>query len=361
MLLQIVLSLIFMLIKISTQKDRSKERAALQVLLRGDSNETYRGIIIFNNNITYRLVPEHEHKKYDHTGAAYYVVAVVLVYGLSIILLIASHIKRKHKKFVEDRQINRYLQAAPSLKEKSAKARWKELKMSFIPITLATVAIGNSIAASEKHQLTTVSEETDDEVQELEAITVDTGYGNRQVIDHDDVGDGVDESVCLLNDTCDTTDDEVLVESVDYLNYEEGFANSETGNINGGQQVVKTTCELLDSPTHSGSNNKYNIDKRVHNNDYKDVDISYSTPVLGKYNNEDENGDLCRKTSLTHHIVSSNDQPVNKYRDNYSKPSEPEHVELPESREPEETWVKRSPPVQVKDEQADSLSRETQL
>ena len=37
----------------------------------------------------------------DVTGATYYVVAVVLVYGMSIVLLIASHIKRKHSKVGE--------------------------------------------------------------------------------------------------------------------------------------------------------------------------------------------------------------------------------------------------------------------
>lgn len=46
----------------------------------------------------------------DPTGATYYVVAVVLVYGFSIVLLIASHIKRKNAKALEDRQINKYLQ-----------------------------------------------------------------------------------------------------------------------------------------------------------------------------------------------------------------------------------------------------------
>jgi len=46
----------------------------------------------------------------DPNGATYYVVAVVLVYGFSIVLLIASHIKRKNAKALEDRQINKYLQ-----------------------------------------------------------------------------------------------------------------------------------------------------------------------------------------------------------------------------------------------------------
>jgi len=50
------------------------------------------------------------HNSTDPNGATYYVVAVVLVYGFSIVLLIASHIKRKNAKALEDRQINKYLQ-----------------------------------------------------------------------------------------------------------------------------------------------------------------------------------------------------------------------------------------------------------
>jgi len=45
-----------------------------------------------------------------YVRVTYYVVAVVLVYGFSIVLLIASHIKRKNAKALEDRQINKYLQ-----------------------------------------------------------------------------------------------------------------------------------------------------------------------------------------------------------------------------------------------------------
>ena len=47
----------------------------------------------------------------DPLGASYYVIAVVLVYGMSIVLLLASHINRKNAKALEDsRQINKYLQ-----------------------------------------------------------------------------------------------------------------------------------------------------------------------------------------------------------------------------------------------------------
>jgi len=45
----------------------------------------------------------------DDSGAGYYVIVVILVYGMSIVALIASHIKRKHSKLLEDRQIHKYL------------------------------------------------------------------------------------------------------------------------------------------------------------------------------------------------------------------------------------------------------------
>lgn len=64
----------------------------------------------------------------DVTGATYYVVAVVLVYGMSIVLLIASHIKRKHSKVLEDVQINKYLQEFQVFREKSSRDNYRSLK-----------------------------------------------------------------------------------------------------------------------------------------------------------------------------------------------------------------------------------------
>jgi len=42
-------------------------------------------------------------------GAAYFVVAVILVYGVSIMMLIASHIKHKSSDTTEDQQADHYL------------------------------------------------------------------------------------------------------------------------------------------------------------------------------------------------------------------------------------------------------------
>ena len=82
-------------------------------------NKTFDGVIYIRNWSVFNSVPpalEQPHylpysyhpedrrkmmkleRAADVTGATYYVIAVVLVYGMSIVLLIASHIKRKHSK-----------------------------------------------------------------------------------------------------------------------------------------------------------------------------------------------------------------------------------------------------------------------
>jgi len=45
----------------------------------------------------------------DNAGAGYYVMAVLIVYSMSVVALLASHIKRKHVKILEDREIHKYL------------------------------------------------------------------------------------------------------------------------------------------------------------------------------------------------------------------------------------------------------------
>lgn len=46
----------------------------------------------------------------DSLGAGYYVTAVLVVYSLSAVLLLASRISRKHTRLIEDRQTRKYLQ-----------------------------------------------------------------------------------------------------------------------------------------------------------------------------------------------------------------------------------------------------------
>jgi hypothetical protein len=65
-------------------------------------------------------------------GAAYYVVAVILIYALSIVMLIASRVRRKHAKILEDRQILKYLQEFQTVREKSHRDTYRNLKRMVI-------------------------------------------------------------------------------------------------------------------------------------------------------------------------------------------------------------------------------------
>ena len=87
----------------------------LRISLQGPDNLTYSGILQISddilwsaegttingtmNNTTYE-------EPYDHAGASTYVIAVVMVYGVSIVLLIGSHINRRHEKIAEDKQVS---------------------------------------------------------------------------------------------------------------------------------------------------------------------------------------------------------------------------------------------------------------
>ena len=103
-------------------------------LTRNDSN-IYSGIIYFRNYLrensskwkNYKR-SDKEYQSNDPTGATYYLIAVVLVYGMSIVLLIASHIKRKHSKVLEDRQIIKYLEEFQIVRETSSKETYRSLK-----------------------------------------------------------------------------------------------------------------------------------------------------------------------------------------------------------------------------------------
>lgn len=69
---------------------------------------------------------------YDQKGASIYVVAVVLVYGMSIVMLIASHIKRRHTKVLEDKQIDKYLNEFQIIRDKQQRDNYKALKKCVI-------------------------------------------------------------------------------------------------------------------------------------------------------------------------------------------------------------------------------------
>ncbi len=112
---------------------------SIRVTLKGQNNVTYFGTLTFSPNWT--LFSEDSEnltaaasstKDYDQKGASYYVIAVVLVYGMSIVMLIASHIKRRQEKLQEDKQINKYLQDFQIVKERHARDSYKNLKRTIM-------------------------------------------------------------------------------------------------------------------------------------------------------------------------------------------------------------------------------------
>jgi hypothetical protein len=101
---------------------RSSDSRGIFVNIRvSGSNESYLGYLhIYNASFVmppviqprFNSKSSNQDHPNDPKGAGYYVVVIVLIYGMSIIALIASHIKRKHSKLVEDRQIHKYLKVS---------------------------------------------------------------------------------------------------------------------------------------------------------------------------------------------------------------------------------------------------------
>ena len=73
-----------------------------------------------------------QNDEYDQTGASYYVIAVILVYGMSIVMLIASHIRKRHAKMQEDKQINKYLHDFQIVKDKQERDNYKQQKKGIV-------------------------------------------------------------------------------------------------------------------------------------------------------------------------------------------------------------------------------------
>ena len=118
---------------------------SIRITLRGRHNITYTGTLILSQNWTSNnldrkvggldndtSISDDGKTDYDQTGASYYVIAVVLVYGMSIVMLIASHIKRRQQKLVEDKQINKYLKDFQIVKERHARDSYKNLKRTIM-------------------------------------------------------------------------------------------------------------------------------------------------------------------------------------------------------------------------------------
>ena len=68
----------------------------------------------------------------DGIGAGFYVIAVIIVYAMSIVALIASHIKRKNRKLLEDRQIHKYLKEFQIVRERSRRDSYRNLKRAVV-------------------------------------------------------------------------------------------------------------------------------------------------------------------------------------------------------------------------------------
>lgn len=114
---------------------------AIHITLHGKNNVTYSGTLILQDknwtSVDKAMTPAtgastSEDEGYDQVGASYYVIAVVLVYGMSIVMLIASHIKRRHEKVLEDKQIDKYLQDFQIVKERHDRDTYKNLKKTIM-------------------------------------------------------------------------------------------------------------------------------------------------------------------------------------------------------------------------------------
>ena len=122
---------------------------AMEVVLTADNNHTLLGTLVLENA---HVVPDQPLPttppplEYDDRGATMYAVAVIVVYGFSIVMLIASHtyMKRKRKRDGDDMSsVNKYLEQVPKLKERSQRDSFRRLKMSIIP--MASIVIGRDI------------------------------------------------------------------------------------------------------------------------------------------------------------------------------------------------------------------------
>ena len=117
---------------------------AIHITLHGKNNVTYSGTLILQEDNWTSVEQKDkiatpatgastgEEEDYDQVGASYYVIAVVLVYGMSIVMLIASHIKRRHEKVLEDKQIDKYLQDFQIVKERHDRDTYKNLKKTIM-------------------------------------------------------------------------------------------------------------------------------------------------------------------------------------------------------------------------------------
>lgn len=87
-----------------------------------DATRNLRFRVHTSNNETYVAIVDTRETNYDNIGALYYVVAVVMIYGLSIVMMIASHIRRNK----QDGQLRAYLKDMAALRKKNRREKLLE-------------------------------------------------------------------------------------------------------------------------------------------------------------------------------------------------------------------------------------------
>ncbi len=123
-----------------TSVELPEDLQAVQITLHGEDNLTYVGNLLLDPYVAGKDELSQDDDKanstaidgYDQVGASYFVIAVILVYGMSIVLLIASHIKRREDKIAEDKQINKYIEDFQIVKERHARESYKNLKKAIM-------------------------------------------------------------------------------------------------------------------------------------------------------------------------------------------------------------------------------------
>ena len=103
------------------------------VLVDNGKNLTFSGTLVLSASNVTEVKPTEI--PYDAKGAGLFTVVVISVYCISIVLFIASFIKRKKGITVEAEENNtvtQYLTQVPDLKEKTAREHFRKLKMGII-------------------------------------------------------------------------------------------------------------------------------------------------------------------------------------------------------------------------------------
>ena len=171
----------------------------LRLTLTGDNNHTLEGTIHLQDpNLLKHLVNGLEPSKnahittvapkddYDPKGASAYAIVVIFVYGFSIVLLIASHIFLKKKEDKKDgeneKEINKYLEQAPTLQRNSEKESFRKLKKSIIPLVSVGMLAGGRVNIPEGARMSIPSSKDRRESQR----TRHSSHGSQRSHEEDD-------------------------------------------------------------------------------------------------------------------------------------------------------------------------------